>query len=62
MQLPDKQFLSVKEVARLFGFSLSFTYQACQKGEIPSFKIGNKICVSTEALRSFVEQKQVASA
>ena len=45
------QFLTVAEVAELFGIGLSAAYKAVKTGEIPSIRIGGRILIPTAALR-----------
>ena len=45
------QFLTVAEVAELFGIGLSAAYKAVKAGEIPAIRIGGRILIPTAALR-----------
>jgi excisionase family DNA binding protein len=41
---------TVEEAAQLLGISRSFAYEAVQRGEIPSMRIGKRILVPKAAL------------
>jgi len=46
----DRLVFTVEEAAQLLGISRSFAYEAVQKGEIPSMRIGRRILVPKAAL------------
>jgi excisionase family DNA binding protein len=45
---------TVEEAAQLLGISRSFAYEAVQRGEIPSMRIGRRILVPKAALQRFL--------
>lgn len=47
----------VEEVAQLLGISRSFAYEAVQRGEIPSMRIGRRILVPKVALERFLSMR-----
>lgn len=62
MNIPDRPVLSVKETSKLLNISLTLTYQAISRGEIPHFKVGGKIGIPTHAIRSLIGLEEKASA
>jgi excisionase family DNA binding protein len=54
--VPTEQRLvyTVEEAAQLLGISRSFAYEAAQRGEIPSMRIGRRILVPKAALERFL--------
>lgn len=50
----DRLVYTVDEAATLLGISRSFAYEAVQKGEIPSMRIGRRILVPKAALERFL--------
>ena len=46
----DRLVFTVEEAAQLLGISRSFAYEAVQRGEIPSMRIGRRILVPKAAL------------
>lgn len=46
--------LTVEEAAQLLGISRSFAYEAVQRGDIPSMRIGRRILVPKAALERFL--------
>jgi excisionase family DNA binding protein len=46
----DRLVFTVEEAAQLLGISRSFAYEAVQRGEIPSMRIGKRILVPKAAL------------
>jgi len=51
----NRLVLTVEEAAQLLGISRSFAYEAVQRGEIPSMRIGRRILVPKAALVRFLE-------
>lgn len=51
----DRLVFTVEEAAQLLGISRSFAYEAVQRGEIPSMRIGRRIIAPKLALHRFVE-------
>lgn len=47
---------TVEEAAQLLGISRSFAYEAVQRGDIPSMRIGRRILVPKAALERFLAQ------
>jgi len=47
---------TVEEAAQLLGISRSFAYEAVQRGDIPSMRIGRRILVPKAALQRLLEQ------
>lgn len=52
----DRLVFTVEEAAQLLGISRSFAYEAVQRGDIPSMRIGRRILVPKAALQRFLEQ------
>jgi excisionase family DNA binding protein len=50
----DRLDFTVEEAAQLLGISRSFAYEAVQRGEIPSMRIGGRILVPKAALERFL--------
>jgi excisionase family DNA binding protein len=46
--------MSIKEAAAYLGLSLSATYEAAARGEIPTMKIGRRVLVKREQLALMV--------
>ena len=46
--------MTIKEAAAFLGLSLSATYEAAARGEIPTMKIGRRVLVKREQLFSMV--------
>ena len=46
--------ISPKQAGHLLGIGKNALYQALQRGEIPSLRIGSKIVIPTEALLRFL--------
>ena len=51
----QKVLLTVEEVQKLLRVSRGLTYQAIQRGEIPSIRIGRRILVPRMALDRMLE-------
>lgn len=51
---------TVEEAAQLLGISRSFAYEAVQRGEIPSMRIGRRILVSKVALERLLRDIGIA--
>jgi excisionase family DNA binding protein len=54
----DRLTLTVEEAATLLGISRAFAYEAVNKGEIPSIRIGRRILVPKAALERLVGADQ----
>ena len=54
----DRLVFTVEEAAQLLGISRSFAYEAVQRGEIPSMRIGRRILVPKAALQRFLETSE----
>ena len=52
----DRLVFTVEEAAQLLGISRSFAYEAVQRGEIPSMRIGRRILVPKAALERFLSE------
>ena len=52
----NRLVLTVEEAAQLLGISRSFAYEAVQRGEIPSMRIGRRILVPKAALQRLLEK------
>jgi excisionase family DNA binding protein len=52
----NRLVFTVEEAAQLLGISRSFAYEAVQRGDIPSMRIGRRILVPKAALQRFLEQ------
>jgi excisionase family DNA binding protein len=50
----DRLTLTVEEAATLLGISRAFAYEAVNRGEIPSIRIGRRILVPKAALQRFI--------
>ena len=46
---------TVEEAATLLGISCSFAYEAVQRGDVPSMRIGRRILVPKAALQRYLE-------
>ena len=51
----DRLVFTVEEAAQLLGISRSFAYEAVQRGDIPSMRIGRRILVPKAALQRYLE-------
>jgi excisionase family DNA binding protein len=45
-----RRTMGVDEVAKILGIGRDLAYDACIRGEIPSFKIGKRILIPTAAV------------
>jgi excisionase family DNA binding protein len=52
----DRLVFTVEEAAQLLGISRSFAYEAVQRGDVPSMRIGRRILVPKAALQRFLAQ------
>ncbi len=52
----DRLVYTVEEAAALLAISRSFAYEAVQRGEIPSMRIGKRILVPKAALERFLRE------
>jgi len=53
----NRLVFTVEEAAQLLGISRSFAYEAVQRGDIPSMRIGRRILVPKVALQRLLEQE-----
>lgn len=51
----DRLVYTVEEAAQLLGISRAFAYEAVQRGEIPSMRIGRRILVPKAALQRMLD-------
>ncbi len=49
-EIRDRTTLTVPEAGRVFGMSRGSAYQAAQRGELPTIRIGRRIVVPVPAL------------
>lgn len=54
----DRLVFTVEEAAQLLGISRSFAYEAVQRGDIPSMRIGKRILVPKTALERFLSPSE----
>ena len=54
MQMTEKPYLSIHEVAKHFGVTPTTVYRLAQRGDLPGFKIGNQWRFSHTMLESWV--------
>lgn len=52
--LVDNLTVTVELAGKAFGIGRNAAYEACKSGDIPSVKIGGRICVPTSALRKML--------
>jgi excisionase family DNA binding protein len=52
--MSERLALSIPEAAKRLGISRSLAYVAAHKGEIPTFRIGNRMLVPVEALNRII--------
>jgi excisionase family DNA binding protein len=52
--MSERLALSIPEAAARLGISRNSAYLAAQRGEIPTFRIGDRLLVSVEALEKMV--------
>ena len=50
----EKMVLTVPEAAKVLGIGKNLAYEAIQRGEIPSVKVGGRILVPVAALDKFL--------
>ena len=55
----DKLLLRPIEAAEATGLSRSKVYELLASGELPSIRVGGSIRVPVDALRAWIERKQV---
>ena len=51
----NRLVFTVEEAAQLLGISRSFAYEAVQRGDIPSMRIGRRVLVPKAALKRLLE-------
>ncbi len=54
--MEDRLVYTVEEAAKLLGISRSFAYEAVERGEIPSMRIGRRILVPKPRLERYLLQ------
>lgn len=52
--ISEKLTISVDEAAKAFNIGKNACYRAVDAGDIPSFRVGGKICVPTAPLRKML--------
>ena len=57
MKTAEKSYLTVEEVAGLFGFSASAVYRLARRGILPGFKMGGSWRFSRQILEAWVADK-----
>lgn len=60
-KIPDPEaepWLSVPAAGSLFGLSRAASYQAAQRGEIPTIRLGKRLLVPTAKLRAMLGLRQ----
>ena len=55
--MAEKLYLTVEEVAELFGFSASAVYRLARRGVLPGFKMGGSWRFSRQILEAWVVDK-----
>ena len=61
-QISDKPCYSILEFERAIGLSHAKVYQLIKTREVRSFTIGRRRFISAEALREFIQTREVLSA
>lgn len=46
----EQRTYSVTDVARIFGVTPSHVWRLCQKGEVPSIRLGSRILIPRDAV------------
>lgn len=54
MQLPDKLWLTIPEAGALFNLKPAASYNAANRGELPTIKVGGKKVVPTAKLKDML--------
>jgi hypothetical protein len=57
VRLPDPEtqpWLSIPDAGAVFGLSRAASYQAAQRGEIPTIRLGKRLLVPTAKLRAML--------
>ena len=57
LNMSEKTYLSIEEVARRFGVTAATVYRLAQRGALPGFKIGGQWRFSQEMLESWVADR-----
>ena len=52
----DKLTLTVPETAKRLGIGKNLAYEAIQRGEIPSIRVGHRLLVPISALESMMQR------
>ena len=50
-----KEVLQVKEVAKILSIGINQTYEACERGDIPSIRIGYRWLIPSNAFFRWLE-------
>ncbi|RME55721.1 DNA-binding protein [Candidatus Parcubacteria bacterium] len=54
-----KRFLTVREVARYLSISPAHVYNLCQRGELPSIRLGRSVRIPAEDLFALLEERRI---
>lgn len=57
-ELPNGPYLTVEEVARRFGVTVTTVYRLAQRGKLPGFKVGNQWRFSEGRLQQWVADRE----
>lgn len=52
---PDKKTRTLRETAKILGIGINQAYQAAERGEIPTIKIGKRLLVPAAQLDRLLE-------
>ncbi|HHY33346.1 MAG TPA: helix-turn-helix domain-containing protein [Firmicutes bacterium] len=55
--MPEKLLLTVTEAAQMCGYSRSFLYEAINRGEIPTIRLGRTCRIPASWLRRWIEEQ-----
>ena len=58
MDMTKKPFLTVEEVAKRFGITVTTVYRLVQRGKLPAFKIGHQWRFSETRLDEWVADRE----
>lgn len=58
--MPEKLLLTVSEAAQMCGYSRSFLYEAVNRGEIPTIRLGRTCRIPAAWLRRWIEEQTAA--
>jgi excisionase family DNA binding protein len=54
-QEPERRTLTIPEAARVLGIGRNSAYEAAQRGELPTVRLGRRVLVPRDALDRFLE-------